>query len=89
MSQTKKQRVTEILEYPFILTKFLTGGDTVTSATASASPTGLTVSVTEDTTDTPFLWVSGGIVGVTYVVTLIITTQVGRTKEFDVNIEIT
>ena len=89
MSQTKKQRVTEILEYPFILTKFLTGGDSLTSATASASPAGLTVHVTEQTSDTPLLWVSGGIVGVTYVVTLIITTAIGRTKEFDVNIEIT
>lgn len=89
MSQTKSQRVTEILDYPFILTKFLTGGDTVTSATASASPAGLTVTVSEQTTEQPSLWVSGGIVGVTYVVTLIFTTTVGRTKEFDVNIEIT
>ena len=88
MSQTYNQRSTEKLDYPVILTKFLTGGDTVVTATASAAPAGLTITVSDATTEMPLLWVSGGTVGVTYVATLTFTTAIGRIKEFDVSIEI-
>ena len=73
----------DVLDYTIDLSKWMATGDTVTSANASVNPAGLNVSVTNDTTDKPKVWASGGNDGTTYQVTLTVNTNGGRTKEFE------
>ncbi len=73
----------DVLDYTIDLTKWMASGDTVSSSTASASPSGLTVSVTNGTTSSPKVWASGGTDGKEYQITLTVVTTGGRTKEFE------
>jgi len=76
----------DTLDYGVDLTKWLSTGDTVSGATATVSPSGLTISVTESTTSEPKVWASGGVDGTQYQVTLTVVTTDGRTKEFEFKI---
>ena len=89
MSQTKEQKYFERLDYPFPLAKWLVPGDTITNATASATPAGLTTSVTQYDSGTPLVWVEGGTAGESYEITVVVTTAEGRTKGFNLIMEIT
>ena len=73
----------DVLDYGVDLTKWLVTGDTVSSATAAVSPSGLTISVTNGTTSEPKVWASGGDDGTEYQITLTVVTTGGRTKEFE------
>jgi len=82
------QQPLDILDYGINLTKWLTEGDNVISATAYSSPTGLNIVVTQETTNTPKVWISGGVDGVEYKVSATVITNGGRTKEFDFKIAV-
>ena len=73
----------DILDYGVDLTKWLVTGDTVNGATATVAPSGLTIAVTQETTSEPKVWVSGGLTGTEYQITLTVVTTGGRTKEFE------
>jgi len=76
----------DVLDYTVDLTKWMASGDTVSSATAAVSPSGLTISVTNGTTSEPKVWASGGANGTEYQITLTVVTTGGRTKEFEFKI---
>jgi len=77
------QQPLDVLDYGVDLTKWLNAGDSVTSATATSTPSGLTTFVTQETTSEPKVWVSGGVNGSVYKITMGIVTLGGRTKEFE------
>lgn len=68
------------LDYQVDWSGWLTGGDTISSATVTAS-TGLTVDRTDVATETVTAWVSGGSVGCRYTLVFHIVTAGGRTDE--------
>ena len=76
----------DTLDYGVNLTKWLATGDTVSAATATVSPSGLTITVTQATTSEPTIWASGGVDGTEYQITLTVVTTGGRTKEFEFKI---
>ena len=66
---------------------WLDAGDALNNAktTVSTSPTGLTVTqITLSSSDRVKLWVSGGVSGVKYKVTLTVGTLLGRVKQDEV-----
>lgn len=75
------QQPSERLDYTFDYTDMLKDGDTISSATAVASPSGLTVSGVTTTPTTIRFWVNGGSVGAKYKVTVTATTTNGRVKQ--------
>jgi len=79
----------DTLDYGVDLTKWLATGDSVSSATATVSPSGLTISVTESATSEPKVWASGGVDGTQYQITLTVVTTDSRTKEFEFKIVVT
>lgn len=83
MMQKFFKQENDVLDYTVDLAKWIVAGDTVTSSTASVSPSDLTISVTNSATSSPKVWVSGGTNGSSYQITLTVDTNVGRTKEFE------
>jgi len=73
------QVTVEVLDYDFDFTAWL-AGDTIDSATATATPAGLTVANTF-TSRAVKVWCSGGVAEQTYDVACVIVTTAGRTKE--------
>jgi len=84
---TKKKTAAEVLDYVVDDSLFL-GSDTIASVTWLVSPAGVTIGSTSNTSSTATIWLSGGTVGVTYVVTCRITTAGGRTKDYSFNLRI-
>ena len=78
----------EVLDYTFPLSKWMADGDAVTSSVATSLPVGLTTSVTNPATLSPSVWVSGGVDGVSYQITLTVVTTGGRTKEFEMTLKV-
>jgi len=76
----------DTLDYGVDLTKWLSTGDAVSGATATVSPSGLTISVLQAATSEPTVWASGGVDGTSYQITLTVVTTGGRTKEFEFKI---
>ena len=82
------QQPSDVLDYSINLTKWLVEGDNVVSSTAYSSPAGLNIVVTQENTNTPKVWISGGVDGVEYKVSATVVTNGGRTKEFDFKIAV-
>lgn len=59
---------------------WLTGGDTITAATFTA-PTGIAISSSSFTTTTTTFFLTGGTVGVEYLIVVHITTAQGRQED--------
>jgi len=76
----------DTLDYGVNLVKWLAKDDTVSGATATVSPSGLTIAVTQTTSTEPKIWASGGVAGTEYQITLTVVTTGGRTKEFEFKI---
>ena len=76
----------DTLDYGVDLTKWLASGDAVSGATATVSPSGLTINVTQSATSEPKVWASGGVDGTEYQITLTVVTTAARTKEFEFKI---
>lgn len=75
-----------VLDYQWDWSSWLPTGDTISSATVTAS-SGLTVASSSYTSTAVTAWLSGGTAGTEYTVTCRITTARGRTD--DRTIEIT
>lgn len=79
---TYTKQPAERKDYDLDYSDWLPNGDTVASATATVSPSGLTVDAPVVVSGkTVKLWVSGGTGGVKYKVTVKATTTVGRIDE--------
>jgi hypothetical protein len=85
---TASQQPTERLSYTIQYEDILTDGDDLSSATAVVTPAGLTVdSVGIYDTRVKF-WVTGGVDGTAYKVTVTTDTADGRTFQDEVTIKI-
>ncbi|SKS40582.1 phage fiber-tail adaptor protein [Mycobacteroides abscessus] len=75
-----------VLDYTLDWSAWLAPGDTLVSATATAT-TGLTVDQTANTTTEATVWLSGGGAGTTYDVTVHVTTAGGRQDDRTIQIQ--
>lgn len=86
---TVKQQPAERLSYTFDYSAFLTDGDNVDTAVVGAvSPSGLTVDTVGVFDPRVKFWVSGGTAGVTYKVTLDVTTADGRQMQDELIVKV-
>jgi hypothetical protein len=69
---------TSYLDYQFDWSNWLADGEIIVEATCGVSPVGLTVAKVEFTDMMVSVWVTGGDVRKTYVITCSITTSVSR-----------
>ncbi len=76
----KRQRVDDRLDYDVDFARWLSDDDTITDATATASD-GLMIDSVQVFGQIVKVWVSGGAVGKSYVVTVTATTQDARVKD--------
>lgn len=87
----KFKQPADILDYPAEFNRFLPDGDTITSATAVIDVVGeLAVDALQFPPDgqTVVVWLSGGVDGARYKVTVLANTALGRTKEVDFTIRV-
>ena len=84
---TFTQQPAEYLDYD--IPYELTSGDSLSSATATVSPAGLTVgSPLVIPGNKVKIWISGGVSGVTYKVEVTTTTTLGRIKQDELRFRI-
>lgn len=87
--RTFKQDPDAVLDYTLKWADWLAPGDTITSATATVSPSGgLTVGAVSNTVDTVTVWVSAGAAGSKYDVTVHVITNGGREDDRTFTVEI-
>lgn len=84
---TEKKQSIERTDYNIDYSHWLTGDDSISSYTVTANDDALVVEglVIDKTIN---LWVSGGIDGVTYKITITVTTAQGRIKEDEFKIKV-
>jgi hypothetical protein len=80
MTLSRGQDPQDRLDWAFDWAKWLTDGETISTATVTTAPAGLTLTSDIGTTKVT-VWVSGGTVGTRYAVTCHITTNQGRQAE--------
>ena len=82
------QQPGDTLDYDVRYADWLSTGDVVQSATAQVAPVGLTVQspLVVDSGKTVKVWVSGGVTGTRYKVTLTATTAQGRVVEHELRV---
>lgn len=87
--ETKFKQPAEQLDYPVKFDKWLPDGDTITSGDATLDIVGELVIESIGITDqTVTVWVSGGVDGKTYKVTVLAATAGGRIVEEDFKIRV-
>jgi hypothetical protein len=74
-----------VLDYSFDWSAWLAEGETISTATITA--TGLTVSSQSILNGVVTFWLSGGIAGTGYSVSCLVVTSAGRTDERTIKIE--
>lgn len=84
---TYKKSSAAVLDYAINWSDFL-AGDSIATSTWAVSPSGLTIDSETETTTVTTVWVSGGTVGVEYLLTNTITTAGGRTSDRTLQISI-
>lgn len=78
----------DVLDYSIDWTALLIGGETVSTASWSVSPSGLTIGTTAISSPNTSAWLSGGTAGVQYAVTCQIDTSASRSYERTVLISV-
>lgn len=76
------------LDWAFDWSKWLAAGEEISSATVTVD-SGLTKGSESNTTSKVTIWLSGGTLGVTHLVTCQITTNQGRIDERTIGIRVT
>jgi|TARA_R110000744_G_scaffold378913_1_gene495837 hypothetical protein len=79
---------TERLDYDIDFSLWLPNGDAIIATTTICTPVGLTIYVTDAATLIPKVWVSEGVDKKSYVISVNIETQQGRTKEVNFKIKV-
>lgn len=65
---------------------YLADAETITSASAVVTPTGLTIDSDPNTANDHTIWVSGGTRGETYLLTSRVVTSDGRTDDHSIHV---
>lgn len=78
----------EVVDYDVDYSEWLTDGDNVDSATVTPSPAGLTIDSTFINDPRVKIWVSGGTNGITYKLTVTMTTVEGRIKQDEFKVKV-
>lgn len=82
MLGTKQKSSSDVLDYDVSYEAWLTDDDTITTVTTEVSPSGeLEVDTVQVSSPEVKVWVSGGVNGETYDVTVTAATSGGRVKE--------
>ena len=82
------KRLSEILDYDFDFSNFLSDDDEITNAAVTITPSGLIPGVMLYSTKIVKQYVSGGIDATDFTLTATIQTTLNRTKELDIIIRI-
>lgn len=85
---TVTQQPTERLSYTIDYTDALTDGDNIDTATATVSPAGLLIQNVSPIDPRVRFWVTGGVSGTTYKVTVTANTADGRTFQDELTFKI-
>lgn len=87
--QTYTKQPLDQLDYDVNLTRWLPDGDTITDATASLDVDGELVVVSVQFVDGIVkVWLSGGVNGKTYIITVLVSTAGGRVKEVEFKLRV-
>lgn len=82
MLGTKQKDPADVLDYDINYQDWLPSGDTITTVTTDVSPAGeLAVDSVQISSPEVKAWVSGGVDGTTYTITVTAATTGGRVKE--------
>lgn len=88
MLGTVRKRPDDQLDYDVTFERWLSDGDTITDATATADPDGVNVDRVEVFGDVVKVWLSGGEAGASHKINVTATTAEGRVKEVTFNLRI-
>lgn len=75
-----------VLDYTIDWSAWLAAGDTITAVSASTNDASLVIDSSSFTTDETTVWLSAGIIGETYDVTVHVTTNGGREDDRTITI---
>lgn len=78
----------DVVDYDIDYSEWLTDGDNVESATVDVTPEGLTVESIFVADPKLKIWVSGGVNGITYKLTVTTTTADGRIKQDEFKLKV-
>lgn len=88
MLGTMRKRPDDTLDYDVSFEKWLSPGDVLTDATATADSLDLTVDSVSLSGVVAKVWLSAGLAGYSYTITVTATTSQGRIKEVSFNLRI-
>lgn len=88
MLGTVRKRPDDQLDYDVTFDRWLSSGDTITDATATASPVGVVVDRVQIFGYVVKVWLSGGIAGASHKIDVTATTAAGRVKEVSFNLRV-
>ena len=83
---SKVKQPAENLDYDFDFSAAFPSGDNISTATGIVTPTGLTLGTKVINGQIVKQWISGGIDGVTYKVTITATSTAGRIMELELEL---
>ena len=83
------QQPSDNMDYSIDVTKLVgTAGDTLSTVTASSSPSGLSVIPVKVDNNTAKVWVSSGVAETQYKIEVVLTTTNGRIKQDELIVQI-
>ncbi|CUX20345.1 conserved hypothetical protein [Agrobacterium deltaense Zutra 3/1] len=88
MTDLMVKKPADVLDYDVDFARWLTSPDRLSGATSIITNSTAVVDRTEYTDTNAKVWISGGMLGETATVTVTVTTQEGRTKQFVFNLKI-
>lgn len=84
-----RKRTDDLLDYDVKFERWLSDDDSITDATAVATPDGVDISSVQVFGDVVKVWISGGTAGESYAIEVTATTAQGRIKEVQFNLRVT
>lgn len=88
MLGTMRKRPDDTLDYDVSFERWLSAGDDLTDATATADSIDLTVNSVSLSGSVAKVWLSAGLAGNSYQITVTATTSQGRIKEVTFNLRV-
>lgn len=88
MTDLMVKKPADVLDYDVDFARWLPSPDRLSGATSIIANSTAVVDRTEYTDTNAKVWISGGVLGETATVTVTVTTQEGRTKQFVFNLKI-
>lgn len=88
MLGTVRKRPDDQLDYDVEFERWLSDGDSIQDATATAEPTGASADRVEVFGTVVKVWLSGGEAGMSYKINVTVSTAEGRVKEVAFNLRV-